>query len=141
MELNRHVPKFLQNHTKWLRGEKDHLELVEAAEQHTAKRAREGSPEDASDAEMRERHEALERSAEEAPELREHVLAEIAKEKGNRAFQKKRYEEALGRFSTAIDKEPLNEALWSNRSAVHCAMRKFEEALKDAKVSALVVAW
>lgn len=77
ISFTKHVPKFLQAHSKMLAGSEEQHELMDAAEAHTAKRAREG--EDSEEEEMRERHEAMQGTCHEHPEMREHILAEIAK--------------------------------------------------------------
>ena len=103
--FTKHVPKFLQafsQHTKASGGE--HSEIMESAQAHDAKRRREG--EDTDDEELRERHDAMRASVAGAPEMREHVLAEIAKELGNAAFKKGRVPEAIRHFSAAVDLEP-----------------------------------
>lgn len=55
-----------------------------------------------------------------------------AKDKGAKAFQAGDWEQALLRYSECIELEPVDHIHWSNRSAVHKQMAKFEESLADA---------
>lgn len=54
------------------------------------------------------------------------------KNKGNTAFQNKDYDIAVDYFTKAIQLDPTNHVLYSNRSAAYSQMSKFEEALQDA---------
>eukprot|EP00996_Jenningsia_fusiforme_P007002 NODE_903_length_1835_cov_160.438410_g796_i0.p1 GENE.NODE_903_length_1835_cov_160.438410_g796_i0~~NODE_903_length_1835_cov_160.438410_g796_i0.p1 ORF type:complete len:547 (-),score=118.08 NODE_903_length_1835_cov_160.438410_g796_i0:125-1765(-) len=54
------------------------------------------------------------------------------KAKGNAAFQAGRNEEAVNWFTSAIDLDPSNHVLYSNRSAAYCALERYPKALEDA---------
>lgn len=56
-----------------------------------------------------------------------------AKNKGNDAFSKKNYDEAVKHFTDAINLDPNNHVLYSNRSASYSSLNKYNEALKDAE--------
>lgn len=56
-----------------------------------------------------------------------------AKNKGNAAFSAGKYEEAIQHFTQAINLDPKNHVLYSNRSAAYASMSKFQEALGDAE--------
>ena len=63
-------------------------------------------------------------------------IAEMAarhKGDGNRAFQEKRYDDAVACFSRAAALEPTNWVYFSNRSAAYGALGRWDDALKDAK--------
>ena len=57
---------------------------------------------------------------------------EAAKERGNKAFASGNYEEAVKEFSHAIELDPQNAILYSNRSAAYAKLGKYEEALDDS---------
>jgi tetratricopeptide (TPR) repeat protein len=59
-------------------------------------------------------------------------MALEAKNKGNAAFAQKDYQEALKYFTEAINLEPSNHVLYSNRSATYASLSQWEEALEDA---------
>ena len=52
--------------------------------------------------------------------------------KGNAAFSAGDYTEAITFFSQAIELDPSNHVLFSNRSASHASLKDYEAALKDA---------
>eukprot|EP00486_Rosalina_sp_Unknown_P007540 CAMPEP_0201577214 /NCGR_PEP_ID=MMETSP0190_2-20130828/23484_1 /ASSEMBLY_ACC=CAM_ASM_000263 /TAXON_ID=37353 /ORGANISM="Rosalina sp." /LENGTH=226 /DNA_ID=CAMNT_0048009001 /DNA_START=180 /DNA_END=857 /DNA_ORIENTATION=+ len=58
--------------------------------------------------------------------------AMILKDKGNTEFQNHNYKKAIDFYSKAIDLEPDNHTLYSNRSAAYKSFGKFDEALDDA---------
>jgi len=60
------------------------------------------------------------------------VTADEAKAAGNAAFKAKDYEEAVKQFTLAIDADPTNHVLYSNRSGAHAAKAAFTDALMDA---------
>ena len=60
-------------------------------------------------------------------------MIDILKQQGNEAFTKKDYLEAARIFTLAIDHDPTQHVLWSNRSAAHCALRDYSTALRDAE--------
>ena len=52
---------------------------------------------------------------------------------GNEAFAAKKFEDAIEHFSQAIELDPSNHVLWSNRSASYLSLNKFQEAKNDAE--------
>ncbi|CBZ50259.1 similar to uniprot/P15705 Saccharomyces cerevisiae YOR027w STI1, related [Neospora caninum Liverpool] len=60
--------------------------------------------------------------------------AQAFKAEGNAAFQKGKYEEAVGFFTEAIKCTPDDAVLYSNRSGAYASLNKLEEALKDAEM-------
>lgn len=58
--------------------------------------------------------------------------AEEFKAKGNAAFQAGKNDEAVEWFTKAIEIDPSNHILFSNRSAAHCASGNYAKALEDA---------
>ena len=63
-------------------------------------------------------------------------IAEMAaahKGEGNRAFQEKRFEDAVASFSRAAALEPKNWVFFSNRSAAYAELGRYDDALDDAK--------
>eukprot|EP00197_Chlamydomonas_leiostraca_P003280 CAMPEP_0202873790 /NCGR_PEP_ID=MMETSP1391-20130828/24020_1 /ASSEMBLY_ACC=CAM_ASM_000867 /TAXON_ID=1034604 /ORGANISM="Chlamydomonas leiostraca, Strain SAG 11-49" /LENGTH=194 /DNA_ID=CAMNT_0049555077 /DNA_START=1 /DNA_END=582 /DNA_ORIENTATION=- len=59
--------------------------------------------------------------------------AKEEKDKGNKAFSDKKYEQAISHFTTCIELDPECEVYWSNRSAAYAALEKWEPALSDAR--------
>lgn len=57
------------------------------------------------------------------------------KKKGNEALGQQKYQEAIEFYTQAIQLDPKNHVLYSNRSAAHAQMKKYEEALADAEVT------
>jgi len=62
-------------------------------------------------------------------------LAEEHKKNGNTAFAASKFEEAIGHFTKAIELDPKNHVLYSNRSAAFTSLKRYEEALKDAQTT------
>ena len=60
----------------------------------------------------------------------ENLIKEL-KEKGNAAFQKKKFELAEKCYSEAIDLNMGSRLLWTNRAKCRNVMKKYEEALSD----------
>ncbi|KAJ5096342.1 hypothetical protein NUU61_005698 [Penicillium alfredii] len=60
-------------------------------------------------------------------------MADALKAEGNKAFSAKDYPTAIEKFSQAIDLEPQNHILYSNRSAVYSAQTEYQKALEDAE--------
>lgn len=56
----------------------------------------------------------------------------VLKEKGNKALADSKFDEAVAAYTEAIDLDPTNHVLYSNRSAAHAKAGNYEEALKDA---------
>jgi stress-induced-phosphoprotein 1 len=59
--------------------------------------------------------------------------AEELKADGNKAFQEKNYARAIELYTDAIDMDPQNHTLYSNRSGSYCASRKYAQAAADAR--------
>jgi len=59
--------------------------------------------------------------------------AEAFKEKGNRAFGEKRYDEAINMYSEAIKIDSRNHVYFSNRSAAYMGKNMYGQALEDAE--------
>ena len=57
---------------------------------------------------------------------------EVLKNKGNAFMKAEKYDEAVKVYTEAIEKDPSNHVLYSNRSAAYSKKDLFEEALKDA---------
>lgn len=57
---------------------------------------------------------------------------EILKEQGNNAFKAQQYPQALELYSQALQLDPQNYILYSNRSAVFIQLKNYELALSDA---------
>ncbi|CAJ0640877.1 7380_t:CDS:10 [Entrophospora sp. SA101] len=60
------------------------------------------------------------------------MSAEEFKKQGNTAFTNKEYEKAIDFFSKAIELDPSNHVLYSNRSASYASLKQYDDALKDA---------
>ena len=60
-------------------------------------------------------------------------MANELKEKGNKAFAVKNYDLAIDLFSQALELDPTNHVLFSNRSAAHAGNREWDRALNDAE--------
>ncbi|KAF7131179.1 hypothetical protein CNMCM5793_004229 [Aspergillus hiratsukae] len=59
-------------------------------------------------------------------------MADALKAEGNKAFSAKDYSTAIEKFTQAIELEPSNHILYSNRSAVYAAQSDYQKALDDA---------
>ena len=55
------------------------------------------------------------------------------KDQGNKAFQAKNYDTAIGLFTEAIELDPQNHVLFSNRSAANAGKKQWAAALEDAE--------
>ena len=60
-------------------------------------------------------------------------MADALKDQGNKAFQAKDYDKAIELFSQALEIDPNNHVLWSNRSAAKAGKRQWGAALEDAE--------
>ena len=60
------------------------------------------------------------------------MKAAEAKNKGNAAFSAQDFPTAVTHFTEAIQHDPTNHVLFSNRSASYASMGKYKEALEDA---------
>ncbi|OJJ48125.1 hypothetical protein ASPZODRAFT_1522014 [Penicilliopsis zonata CBS 506.65] len=59
-------------------------------------------------------------------------MADALKAEGNKAFSAKDYPTAIEKFTQAIELDPSNHILYSNRSAVYAAQTEYQKALDDA---------
>ena len=76
-------------------------------------------------------------------------MAEALKAEGNKAFAEKKFDEAMyvidfscllccfltyssDKFTQAIELEPQNHVLYSNRSGAYASKKEFDKALEDA---------
>ncbi|KAL9132199.1 MAG: hypothetical protein Q9217_000003 [Psora testacea] len=59
-------------------------------------------------------------------------MADALKTEGNKAFAEKKFDEAIEKFSKALEVEPSNHVLYSNRSGAYASKKEFERALEDA---------
>ena len=66
-------------------------------------------------------------------------MADALKEEGNKAFQAKDYDKAIELFSKALELDPNNFVLWSNRSAAKAGKRQWQAALEDAEQASLLI--
>ena len=55
------------------------------------------------------------------------------KDKGNSLVKEKKYKEALDCYTKAIEIDPNDPILYSNRSAMHLNLSEFDEAINDAE--------
>lgn len=61
------------------------------------------------------------------------MSSEELKNKGNTAFSAGNYDEAIQAFTAAINVDPNNHVLYSNRSGAYAAQNDFESAKEDAE--------
>ncbi|CAN9514694.1 unnamed protein product [Ophioblennius macclurei] len=54
---------------------------------------------------------------------------------GNGLYAEKRMEAALDKYNQAILIAPMDHILFSNRSQIHCSLKQYEKALRDAEVA------
>ena len=64
---------------------------------------------------------------------RDLLQADALKAEGNKAFAAKDYDKAIELFSKALELDPKNFVLWSNRSAAKAGKRDYPAALADAE--------
>lgn len=55
------------------------------------------------------------------------------KDQGNKCFAQSRFKEAVEFFTKAIEEDPSNHVLYSNRSAAYSALQEGKDALQDAE--------
>jgi len=58
--------------------------------------------------------------------------ANLKKHAGNKAYTKGHYDEAIERFTEAIELTPDNHLLFSNRAACYLKLNEWEKALEDS---------
>ncbi|KAG0293414.1 Hsp90 cochaperone [Linnemannia gamsii] len=61
------------------------------------------------------------------------MSAEEYKAQGNKAFLAKDYPTAIDHFTKAIELDPTNHVLFSNRSACYASQKNYEKALEDGE--------
>lgn len=61
------------------------------------------------------------------------MQANELKDQGNKAFQAKDYGTAITLFTKAIELDPQNHVLFSNRSAAKAGRKQWAAALEDAE--------
>ncbi|KAK0730905.1 hypothetical protein B0H67DRAFT_528130 [Lasiosphaeris hirsuta] len=59
--------------------------------------------------------------------------ADELKALGNKAIAAKNFDEAINKFTQAIEIDPSNHILYSNRSAAYASKKEWDSALKDAE--------
>ena len=59
-------------------------------------------------------------------------MADALKAEGNKAFAAKNFQEAVDKFSQAIELDPSNHVLYSNRSGAYASLKDYDKALEDA---------
>ncbi|RMZ86938.1 hypothetical protein DV736_g5842, partial [Chaetothyriales sp. CBS 134916] len=59
-------------------------------------------------------------------------MADALKAEGNKAFAAKDFTTAIDKFSQAIELDPSNHVLYSNRSGAHASLKQWQQALDDA---------
>lgn len=60
-------------------------------------------------------------------------MADDLKNQGNKAFAAKDYDTAIDLFTKAIEIDPTNHVLFSNRSAAKAGKKDWSAALEDAE--------
>ena len=63
------------------------------------------------------------------------ATAQEHKERGNAYYQRKEYDAAVEWYTKAVDLDPSQHAVYTNRAAAHFALQHYEEALADAVAS------
>ncbi|KAK5094633.1 Hsp90 cochaperone [Lithohypha guttulata] len=59
-------------------------------------------------------------------------MADALKAEGNKAFAAKDFTTAIDKFTQAIELDPSNHVLYSNRSGSYASLKQYEKALEDA---------
>ncbi|KAG8627366.1 hypothetical protein KVT40_004849 [Elsinoe batatas] len=59
-------------------------------------------------------------------------MADALKAEGNKLFAAKDFQGAIEKFSQAIEADPSNHVLYSNRSGAYASLRDYQHALEDA---------
>ncbi|KAK5289109.1 Hsp90 cochaperone, partial [Cryomyces antarcticus] len=69
-------------------------------------------------------------------------MADALKAEGNKLFAEKDFQGAVEKFTQAIEAEPTNHVLYSNRSGAYASLKDFDKALEDAnKVTEIKPDW
>jgi len=59
-------------------------------------------------------------------------MADALKAEGNKLFAEKKFAESIDKFSQAIELDPSNHVLYSNRSGAYASLKDWQKALDDA---------
>lgn len=59
-------------------------------------------------------------------------MADALKAEGNKAFAAKDFTTAIDKFTQAIELDPANHVLYSNRSGAYASLKQYDKALEDA---------
>lgn len=59
-------------------------------------------------------------------------MADALKAEGNKLFAAKDFKGSIEKFTQAIEIDPTNHVLYSNRSGSYASMKDFQHALEDA---------
>ncbi|EAT83108.1 hypothetical protein HBI56_071190 [Parastagonospora nodorum] len=59
-------------------------------------------------------------------------MADALKAEGNKLFAEKKFTESIEKFSQAIELDPSNHVLYSNRSGAYASLKDWDKALADA---------
>lgn len=69
-------------------------------------------------------------------------MADALKAEGNKLFAEKKFTESIEKFSQAIELDPTNHVLYSNRSGAYASLKDWSKALDDAtKVTEIKPDW
>ncbi|KAJ5028401.1 hypothetical protein J3E72DRAFT_212998 [Bipolaris maydis] len=69
-------------------------------------------------------------------------MADALKAEGNKLFAEKKFAESIEKFSQAIELDPTNHVLYSNRSGAYASLKDWKKALEDAnKVTEIKPDW
>ncbi|KAI4913593.1 hypothetical protein J4E90_005312 [Alternaria incomplexa] len=69
-------------------------------------------------------------------------MADALKAEGNKLFAEKKFAESIEKFSQAIELDPQNHVLYSNRSGAYASLKDWQKALDDAnKVTEIKPDW
>ncbi|OAG02016.1 TPR-like protein [Paraphaeosphaeria sporulosa] len=63
-------------------------------------------------------------------------MADALKAEGNKLFAEKKFEESIEKFTQAIELDPSNHVLYSNRSGAYASLKDYTKAAKEAKAKA-----
>ena len=69
-------------------------------------------------------------------------MSDALKAEGNKAFAAKDFSTAIDKFSQAIEVDPSNHVLYSNRSGSYASLKQYDKALEDAnKITEIKPDW
>ncbi len=141
LQYVKHVPKFLQSHAHLLGQKPANIGRVDdddRGHQHDGDKDKDDDEETEEEKRMA-LLQALEQNpdlAQEYPELldlkKERDAAQL-KVRGNEAFGKEAYRDAIDLFSKCIDLDPTNHTYYSNRAAAYIRIEAWEDAIRDGR--------